>query len=86
MILCVEPIRFTRHARNRMRRYRIGDALAEDAVRSADWEEPTVSGRLNCWKRVAERFLRVTVREEPERIVVISAVFKRQPPAGSAHP
>jgi hypothetical protein len=35
---------------------------------------------MNRWKRFGDRLLRVTYREEEERIVVISAVFKRRAP------
>jgi hypothetical protein len=65
-----------------MRWYQIGEDLIHATLRAPDWEEPSVAGRINRWKRVADRFLRVTSREEPDRIVVISAVFKRRPPEG----
>lgn len=75
----MKPIRITRHARNRMRWHRIDDNLVEQAVRDANWQESTASGRVNAWMAVGERFLRVTYREEIDRIAVISAVFKRLP-------
>ena len=78
-ILDVKPIRITRHARNRMRLYRIDDSLVEQTVRGAEWQESIAAGRMNAWMAVGERFLRVTYREEIDRIVVISAVFKRLP-------
>jgi hypothetical protein len=78
-ILDVKPIRITRHARNRMRWHRSGDGLVEQTVRGAEWRESTAAGRVNAWMAVGERFLRVTYREEIDRIVVISAVFKRLP-------
>jgi len=76
----VKPVRITRHARNRMRWHQIGEDLIRETLQTADREEPAAAGRINRWKQVADRFLRVTVREEPDRIVVISAVFKRRPP------
>ena len=82
----MKPIRFTRLARNRMRWHRITDALVEETLRSADWRESSAAGRANRWKRVADRFLRVTCREEAERIVVISAVFKGRPPGERVKP
>jgi len=61
-----------------MRRHGISPELIEHALLAPDWREPSVGGRINCWKRVADRYLRVTYREEPEEIVVIAAVFKRR--------
>jgi hypothetical protein len=63
-----------------MRWHQISEDLIHATLAAPDSEEPTVAGRINRWKRVADRFLRVTFREEPERIVVISAVFKRRLP------
>ena len=80
------PIRITRHARNRMRWYRISEGLVRETVEAADWEESSAAGRVNRWKRVADRFLRVTCKDEPGRIVVISAVFKRRGPRGKDEP
>jgi hypothetical protein len=63
-----------------MRWHQISEDLVQEVVRGPDWEEPSVTGRINRWKVVAGRFLRVTCREEPDRVVVISAVFKRKSP------
>ncbi len=76
----MKPIRLTRHARNRMRWHEISEELIEQTVRLPEWEESSVAGRVNRWKRVGDRFLRVTCRVEPGRIVVISGVFKRKAP------
>ncbi len=76
----VKAIRLTRHARNRMRWHQISEDLIHTTLQAPDWEDPSVAGRMNRWKQVADRFLRVTYREELERIIVISAVFKRRPP------
>jgi hypothetical protein len=63
-----------------MRWHEIGEELIEQTLEAPDWEEPSVAARVNRWKRIVDRFLRVTRRDEPDRIVVISAVFKRKAP------
>jgi hypothetical protein len=63
-----------------MRWHGVTEDLIRQTLDAPDWEEPTVGGRMNRWRRIADRFLRVTYRDEPDRIVVISAVFKRRPP------
>ena len=80
------PIRITRHARNRMRWHLISEDLVRETVEAADWEELSAAGRVNRWKKVEGRFLRVTCKDEPGRIVVISAVFKRRGPRGKDEP
>jgi len=66
-----------------MRWHRISEELIRMALQAPEWEEPSVTGRVNRWKRVEDRFLRVTCRDEPDQIVVISAVFKRRGPKRS---
>jgi hypothetical protein len=78
----VTPIRITRHARNRMRRHGISEDLIRVTLQSSEWEEASVAGRTNRWRGVEARFLRVTCRDESERIVVISAVFRKKGPRG----
>jgi RecB family exonuclease len=63
-----------------MRRHRISADIIDATVRTPEWEEPPIAGRVNRWKRIADRFVRVTCRDEPARIVVISAVFERRGP------
>ena len=63
-----------------MRQYRIGEELIHVTVGAPEWQQSSVAGRINRWKKVDDRFLRVTCRDEPEWILVISAVFKRRGP------
>jgi hypothetical protein len=76
----VKAVRLTRHARNRLRWRDIPIELVEQTARVPGWEEASRGGRINRWKRVEGRFLRVTVREQPDRIVVITAAFKQVGP------
>ncbi len=63
-----------------MRWHEIPEEVARAALDQPDWEESSLAGRVNRWKQVGERFLRLTVREDPDRVIVISAVFKRRRP------
>lgn len=63
--------------------HRIPEELVTEALREPEIEEPAAGGRVNRWRQLGGRYLRVTLRDEPDRIVVISAVFKRRPPRGS---
>lgn len=76
----MKPLRYTRHARNRMRWYRITEPAVERCVGSPEWVEQSVAGRVNAWREANDKFLRVTYREEVAAIVIIPAVLKRRPP------
>jgi len=78
MILLMKPIKYVRHARNRMRLHRITEKEVESALRNPEHLEPSVEGRLNAWMEISEKFLRVTYKEEKDNFLVISAVKKRK--------
>jgi hypothetical protein len=58
----------------------IGEDVVRQTLERPEWEESSAMGRINRWKRIADRVLRVTFREEPDGMVVISAVFKAELP------
>jgi hypothetical protein len=74
----MKAIRYTRHAKNRMRWHRISEAEIESAILSPDFVEPFSETPFNAWKRLTERFLRVTYAEKNEELLVITAVKKKK--------
>ncbi len=61
-----------------MRWHRITESEIESAINKPDFIEPSSEGRLNVWIKVAEKYLRVTYKEESDRILVITAVKKKK--------
>ena len=61
-----------------MRRHEIEEAEIESAIQRPEFLQPSLEGRMNAWKEISGRFLRVTYKEEKDRILVISAVRKRK--------
>ena len=78
MILLMKPIKYVRHARNRMRLHRIIEKEVESALQNPEHLEPSAEGRLNAWTETSGKFLRVTYKEEENNFLVISAVKKRK--------
>jgi len=76
----MKPIRYTRHAKNRKRWHRISDQQIELCLSDPEWTERSIYGRINAWKRIGDRFLKVTYIEEENGFLIISAVFKRKIP------
>ena len=76
---------FTRHARNRMRLYDIGQEEVRAALEHAEEVTAGPFGRQHAWKReVHGQWLRVTFRDEPARRIVIT-VTPKQKFAGEAN-
>lgn len=74
----VKPIKYTRHAKNRMRWHRITEIEVESALKVPEFLEPSVENRLNAWMKSSDKFLKVTYKEESDKFLVISAVKKNK--------
>jgi hypothetical protein len=74
----VKPIKYTRHARNRMRLHGILENEIESAIKEPAYLEPSIEGRFNAWAETSGKFLRVTYKEDESRFWVISAVRKKK--------
>jgi CRISPR/Cas system CSM-associated protein Csm5 (group 7 of RAMP superfamily) len=75
-----KPIRFTRHAKNRMRWRKIAEEDVRLSIIKPEFIEKSELGDMNAWIRVSDQYLRTTYREEQDTIVVISVVKKRALP------
>jgi hypothetical protein len=78
MISLMKTVKYLRHARNRMRRHEISEAEVESTIENPEFMEPSIEGRINAWKEISAKFLRVTYKEETDGILVITAVKKRK--------
>jgi len=74
----MKTVKYTRHAKNRMRLHEINETDVELAIDNPDLTEPLLEDRKNVWKKISDRYLRVTYKEEPDRILIITAVKKKQ--------
>lgn len=73
----MKVIKYTRHAKNRMRRHKISESEVESAMQKPELLEPSIEGRFNAWIETSGRFLRVTYKEESNRFLVITAVKRK---------
>jgi len=58
--------------------HRITESEVESAINIPDFIESSIENRLNVWKKISEKFLRVTYKQEADRILVITAVKKKK--------
>ena len=83
-----KPIAFTRHARNRMRHDRIAQELIAAIAGEPAATTAAKLGRYHAWghhrvTRTQTDWLRVTIAEEPDTLVIITVVPHRAGPARS---
>jgi hypothetical protein len=76
-------IRYERHARRRMRLYRVAEQEVAQVLASPDALTPAGQGRTNAWKRRGDDWLRVTFLAEGEDTVIITVTPRRRGPGGS---
>lgn len=74
----MKTIQYTRHAKNRMKMRNISEAEVVEAINKNDFTESSVEDRINAWKKSGDKFIRVTYKNEPAKIVVITAVKKKK--------
>lgn len=72
-----KSIRFTRHAKNRMRWRKIDEADVRLCIAKPEFIEKSEYGETNAWLKLSEKYLRTTYKEEQGAIVVITVVKKR---------
>ena len=77
-MLASKMIKYTRHAKNRMRLHRTSEAEVQSAVDNPDFVEPSLEGKLNAWKKISEKYLRVTFKKEAGKVLIITAVKKKK--------
>ena len=69
-------IEYTRHARRRMKWRKISEAEIELATYSPDDLEPSEKNRINAYKKIKDKMLKVAYRKHDDRIQIITALWK----------
>jgi hypothetical protein len=71
-----KSIRFDRHAKRRMKWRKISEEEVFSVLNEPDKNESSIKGRINVYKRIGQRYLKVTYKEFVEEILIISVVDK----------
>ena len=77
-----KPLRYTRHARNRMRWRRLSTDEIAECIGEPEGKEKRPSGRMNCWKLVRGQWLRAVYVEEGDVIIVVTVIYPARGPKG----
>lgn len=72
-------IKYDRHAKRRMKDRHVIDDEVKSAIEDADFLEQSIKGCLNAFKFINGRYLRVTFKEEPDHILVITVTIRKKP-------
>jgi hypothetical protein len=69
-------IRFDRHARRRMKWRKISEEEIYLALENPDKIEESIKGRINIYKSIGQRYIKVTYKKLSDEILIISVVDK----------
>ena len=72
-----KSVRFDRHAKRRMKWRKISEEEVNLTLNNPDKIEQSIRGRVNVYKAIGERYIKVTYKEFPEEVFIISVVDKR---------
>ena len=75
----MKPIKYDRHAKRRMRDRHVTEDEVKSAIEDPDFLEQSIKGRLSAFKLINGRYLRVTFKEEPDHILVITVTIRKKP-------
>lgn len=70
------PIRFDRHAKRRMKWRRISEEEVYQTLNNPDKIEESIKGRINVYKSIGQRYIKVTYKKFSADILIISVVDK----------
>lgn len=57
----------------------ISTAEAEKTLREPERVEPSMKGKVNAFKFLNQRFIRVTYRDHTDHLLVITVVMRKKP-------
>ena len=69
-------MKFSRHARRQMKWRKISEDDIRDVVNNPDYFEYSVQSRINAFKMIQGRLLKITYKAEENEIIVITAMVK----------
>lgn len=72
-------IKYVRHAKRRMKEREVTEREVEVTIKEPEYIEPSVKGRKNVYKFINNRFLRVTLKEELNHVLVITVTMRKKP-------
>ncbi|MFQ5976197.1 MAG: DUF4258 domain-containing protein [Candidatus Hydrothermarchaeales archaeon] len=74
-----KPVKYDCHAKKRMKDREVSKDETEFAIENPDFCEPSVKGRINAFKFINGRYLRITFKEEAGHILVITVTIRKKP-------
>jgi hypothetical protein len=75
----MKPLIYDRHAKRRMKERKISEAEVEYVFKNPDYSEKSIKERVNAFKFINGRYLRVTHREEKDHILIMTVVVRKKP-------
>ena len=69
-------VRLDRHAKRRMKWRKISEEEVRLTLSNPDKVETSIKGRINVYKTIGEKYIKVTYKELSDEILVISVVEK----------
>jgi hypothetical protein len=75
----MRQIVYDRHAKKRMKDRSVSEDEAQFALDSPDSVLPSVKGRMNTFKYLNGRYLRITWKDEAGKRLVITVTIRKKP-------
>ena len=75
----MKPIQYDRHAKRRMKDRKVNQEEVELTIKNPDFLKQSIKGRINAFKFINERYLRVTFKEALDQFFIITVTVRKKP-------
>jgi len=79
MFTHMRAVKYNRHAKKRMKDRDVSEDEVLFVIKNPDSCEPSIKGRINAFKFIRGRHIRVTFKEESVHILVITVTIRKKP-------
>jgi len=79
MFKSMKRIAYDRHAKKRMKERSVAEEEVALAFDNPDSAEPSIKGRVNTYKFINGRYLRITWKEEADRLLIVTVTIRKKP-------
>ena len=78
----MKPVQYDRYAKRRMKDRKVNEEEVELSIKNPDFLKQGIKGRINAFKFINERYLRVTFKEASDHFFIITVTVRKKPFGG----
>ena len=74
----MKEIYFSRHAKRQMKWRKISEEEVQNTISDSEEIQDSIKGRKNAYKHINHKWIKVTFKEEHDKIIIVTAIDKNK--------